>query len=225
MKVDWIITMALFLAFVAWSFSFYMSLFTEKASPLEEAVDIIRDKIMDFLMIDSYRVPIRYNSTNETTNSILYFNFTWPAGTKSSARIFQDGTLLYCRVENDSIYWKADLTNLTYNYFEMRFSNTSTGCSSGEIFIIENELQAIPWAMEKKKLVSQSKINEMTNASYNDFKNNLSITRDLRVEINVSGTETIYGKTLPLIRDVYVKETESELEDTGETVTVRVLVW
>jgi len=225
MNIDWIVTIALFLVFVAWSFTFYASLFTEKGTPLQEEIDTVNDKIMDFLKIDVYNVPIRYNSTNETENAVLYLNFTWPSGTKNSTRILQDSTSLSCQFIGDTVYWQADLINTTFNYFSMQFSNKTASLNCTSSFSIQDELKTISWAMEKKKLVSQGKIDEMTALSYTDFKNNLSISRDFRVEINISGTETNYGKTLPLVRDIYVKETESELEETGDNLNVRVLVW
>lgn len=229
MNVDWIITIVFFLIFVAWAFTFYASLFTEKAAPLEEAVDTVNDKMLNFLMLDVYKVPIKFNSSNETNNSVLFFNFTWPDGTKNSTRIFQDSSSLPCQIIDNvydgTIYWEANLTNLTFNYFSMQFSNKTSNLSCSYSFSKGNETQAMPWVMEKKRLVSQDKINEMTNSSYGNFKNSLSISRDFRIELNISGTETNYGLTEPLIRNVYVKETGSKIEETGENVTIRVLVW
>jgi hypothetical protein len=225
MKVDWIITIVFFLAFVAWAFTFYASLFTEEANPLGEAVDIVNDRVVNFLTIEVYEVPIRYNSTNETNNSVLFFNFTWPDQTKNSTRMLQNSASLPCQMSGDTIYWQANLTNLTLNYFTMQFSNKTSSVNCSDSFTIQNELHAMPWTMEKKRLVSQDKINEMTGLSYPDFKSSLPVSRDFRVELNISGTVTNYGLTEPLIRDVYVRETYTRIDETEENVTVRVLVW
>ena len=74
-------------------------------------------------------------------------------------------------------------------------------------------------------MVSQANINSMTALDYTDFKDSLGIKRDFRVIMNISGTETAYGLTEPIKRDVYVRETDSEIEGIGDNLNIRVLVW
>jgi len=224
-NIEWVITIGIFLAFVVWAFSFYTSFFPDSPTHASEFVDIINGKVLDFIMVDTYSVPIRVNHTLEETDVVLNFTYVWPGISKNSTRIYRGPTELPCQIIGDDIYFQSDLTNLTYNYFTMTYTNISMEQRCSGTFDIENSNLTFPWAAEHVKLLSQSKINEMTNQSYQDFKTNLSISRDFRIEINVSGTEINFGSAVPNNRNVYVKETFTKLEETNGAVDIRVLVW
>jgi len=225
MNIDWTITIAVFLIFVVWSINYYLSLFETAPMPLEKEADIVKDKIIEYLTVDGYRVPMKLNSTNTTNNAALFMNFTWPDSTKNSTRIFfANGTSLTCNIIGDVLYWQLNLTNITYD-FVMRFANQSIDLRCNTSFTIANETKTIPQAMEKSRILSQDRINEMTSTGYGDFKNSLSITRDFRLEINISGNITNYGLNLPSIRNIFVKEYWNTIEETGEKTKVSVMTW
>lgn len=224
MQIDWIIAITVFLVFTAWAFSYYSTLFPKISEPLESAVFLIQDKLLDWLEIDVYKVPIRFSSTNSTTSSVLYFDFLWPTGTKNSTTILKDSTQLLCEISDNRIYWQDDLDE-GVNYFSMEFANVSTtlNCTANLNKSIVN--QTTPWAEEKKQLISQSKINEMQATSYDDFKDSLGITMDFRIEIETNTSTTSYGKTIPSDRNVWVVVTSNKIWESGKIANVSIAVW
>lgn len=216
--------MGLFIGFVVWALSFYSSFFTGVAD-ISSFADITNGRILENLTIDSYEVPIRYNSSNMTSNTVLHFDFVWPEDTQNTTKIFSGTTEITCSILNNVIYFETDLTNLTYNYFKMTFSKKNVTANCANFAPAHNRTQIVPWAMQKKSLISQSIINMMTNLTYADYKSQLGITRDFRIEINESGTETNYGLPLPNNRNVYSRETTTRLEETNSEVDITVMVW
>ncbi|MBU0530600.1 MAG: hypothetical protein ABIH52_03915 [Candidatus Aenigmatarchaeota archaeon] len=223
--VDWLVTIGVFLSFVIWAFSFYMSFFPNTGTPASDFADIINDKVLDFLFTESYSVPLRVNSTLEETDAIVNFTFIWPGDSKESTRIYSGVTIKDCIISGDVVYFQSDLTNLTHNHFTITFSNLSMAQRCSGSFNTENATYAVPWSHEMIKIISQQKINEMTNQSFVDFRNNLSVNRDFRVEINASGVETNFGYPTPKNRNIYVRETFTKQEENNADTDIRVLVW
>jgi hypothetical protein len=221
MNVDWIIAMALFLIFISWSFVYYTGFFSITPD-MRAGVEGISGKVMDFLSIDVYDVPVVFNST-EAGSWVLYMDFSWPGYSKNSTRIFSESQSLPCYMSGNRVYWQAGLIQ-GENRFEMRYydENVSLFCDSS--FSLANATQAIPWISEKSKAISQAKINQMLATNLHSFRYALGINQDFRVEVEINNVTTEYGTDPPLGYDVHVKETLGRKEN-DEGVKVRVLTW
>jgi hypothetical protein len=221
MNFDWIIAIALFLVFVSWSFVYYMGAFSFTPDT-GSGVEGISGKVIGFLETDSYDVPVEFSSPGSGSR-VLYLDFSWPAYSKNSTRIFSGDQPLPCMISGDRVYWQADLSAGS-NIFTMRYctENTTPQCSS--LFPPVNATQAMPWAAEKGSAISQARTDQMLATNFYVFRQALGINSDFRVELESGGIVTAYGPAPPLGYDVYVKETPHVTED-REAVTVRVLTW
>lgn len=216
--------MGVFLSFVVWSFSFYFSFFPSGPTAASEFVEIINDDINDFLFVESYSTPLRFNASS-STNETFNFTYFWPGNSIDSTRIFnRSSSSISCIISGDVVYFQSD-TDAGYNYFTLTYTNQTMTRRCSGTFNTENASKIVPFVPEQVDLISQEKINEMTNQTYVDFKNNLSITRDFRIEINESGTETNFGPSLPKNRNIFVRETFTKMEESGLDTDIRVLVW
>lgn len=227
MNIDWVLSITLFLIIVAWSFSYYTDLIGQgKVEPLRGLVDEIHNDIMSFLEVDVYEVPVRFTSSNSTSDTVLYLNYVWPDGTKNSTRIKQAGTQLSCELSGDAVYWQADLVSGN-NFFTMEFAEvnqSSYNCTASLTKAGAN--QSIPWSRTKKKMLAQTKIDDMLGMSYANFKNTVGVNEDFRVVItNSTNHTTVFGKYIPSGRDVYVPVTYNKLWETGEKVEVSTAIW
>ena len=77
--------------------------------------------------------------------------------------------------------------------------------------------------METENVFSLYKINQMLSTNYTDFKESLELSNDFQIVI-INNTETFYGKTPLLSRNVYVSEKTGKTDE-GSNITIRVLVW
>jgi len=230
--VDWLITIGVFLVFVAWAFSFYFSFFPDSRVSTSDFADIINEKVIDYLFIESYRVEGSYYVAGLTTEVVMNITYAWPnvtENTKNSTRVYlrtPQGTTAQpdCIISGDNISFKTDF-NAGTSYIIITYSNASMPMRCSGTFNVTTDNRTNLGVAEKTDIISQVMINEMTNFTYEDFKNNLSVSRDFRVEINTSGVYTNFGSPLPKNRDIYVRETFSRLEETDAEVDVRVLIW
>ena len=222
MHTDWIIAAAVFFVLVGWAFGYYSGLFTWKADALKEEASTISSKVLDFLLVNSYTLPASFYSDNTTSGSVLYFDFGFPAGTRNSTKVFSGQTPLPCMLEGNRIYWQADLEE-GENIFRLEFSEISGGMNCDSNLSTENKSMALPWVLETKKLVSQEKIDEMLSKPYKEFRRELDIHRNFRIE--TEGISQPYGPVPPPAGNVYVKETLSKITESNEDIRIRVLVW
>lgn len=223
--IEWIITIGVFLSFVVWSLSFYFSFFPDEPTLTPHFADLINEDIKEFLFVETYAVPIKFNSSVQEPDQEINFTYTWPVSSNTIRIYNSTGSTMPCIISGDVIYFQTNTVNTTYNFFRMTYSNLSMSARCTGSFGLENATEVVPFSAEMIKLISQNKINEMTNQSYDAFKQNLSISHNFRIEINESGTETNFGPTLPQSSNIYVRETFTKMEESGQDVDMRVLVW
>lgn len=223
MDIDWIVAIVVFLVFVGWAFSYYFTLFPENRDALKPVVEIDRDKIMDFLQTDVYTLPVKLNSST-VDNAVLKASGFWYHGTKNSTKVFQGSVSLPCMIIGDDLYWVANLSS-GWNYFGIEFSGVETNLNCNSTFSLVNVTQTVPWTIERKEMISLSKINNMTNTSYEKFKKNLGIEEDFSLSLKWDGSEVNYGRKIPEVRNVYAKKYESLMWENSKPINISMRVW
>lgn len=224
-EIDAIIGIIIFLSFLTWGFFFYNTLTAEESYPLTEVSSDINDKIIEYLMVDVTTLPMEYTAPNTTNDAVLYLNYIWPSGTKNSTKIFAGTTQLSCQFVGNTLYWQADVTNESSNYFTMRYSTQDKDLQCNSTFTIEDESQVIPFAGETRKMISLANINTMKGTGYSTFKNSLGIDRNFLIEFNISGTLSTYGESLPVASDVISHKTSNVIEESNARVDINVMVF
>jgi hypothetical protein len=225
-EIDGVIGMMVFLFFVSWIIVYYLSLsatLSGRGNPLEDVVSDINGKVMDFLQVSVTEVPVVFDSPSSTTDSVLFLDFIWPAGTKNSTKVFSGSSQLPCEIDGDILYWEVDLES-GENYFTMRFStqNVSLNCTASLNKAGANE--TVPFVGEQQEMVSQAQIDSMLAMPYSEFRDSIGVIRNFYIELNISNNLTTYG-SLPAAGDVFVVENPSIIEETDQAVTVRVHVF
>jgi hypothetical protein len=224
-NIDWVVAMGVFLVFTVWAFAFYSQVFSAEGESVSEALDLISDKIVENLTVRVHYVPVIANVSNISLSSkVLYFEYRWPFG-KNTTKILKDGVSQTCNITGNRIYWQSSLAAFR-NYFTMKYSEQEANLSCTGGFSVVNETQVIPFAAEEGEEISRARINSMGETSYSVFKSNLGISRDFNVTIeNSSATLLSYGLPPPRATDVFSKAVRRQLEETGENITLRFLVW
>lgn len=220
MNFDWIVAIVTFIILAVFSFNYYTAFFVYQAD-LENVAGTINERVLDTIMVDSYTVPVYYNSSGAQNDKILYIDFTWPQGTKNSTKILINEVEQQCLIVGDTLYWQSNLANGD-NKFGMRFSELSIPMNCEDPLAISDEVRATPWSMEKTEKLSQGNLNSLSLVNYEDYKNFISVSRDLRVE---TSTGFSYGPQPPRNIDVYVFEKNTTIVETGQSVKLRVFVW
>jgi hypothetical protein len=224
MEIDYVVAFIAFLFFAALAIGYYVSTF-QLGSPhsMDAAADKINADILDYLQRDVYEIPARFQSNGIVPGKVLYFNCTWPFG-QNSTRVYAGSTQLDCKIEGDAIHWQGDLHD-GWNDFRVKFANNTENMNCSGTFDTADENQTVPWAEEKTLMIIQEQADSMAAMGYDSFKSSISAERDFRAEINVSGSVTNFGKSLPSRSDIYVRETEAAVFESGSNATVSVWVW
>ncbi|MEM5812358.1 MAG: hypothetical protein QW286_01440 [Candidatus Aenigmatarchaeota archaeon] len=219
MNVDWAVAISVFLVFIGIGFSYYWGLFEEKAETTKMSLETVSNKVIDFLVVESWTTPVRYNSSDSGVHTI-YFDFYWPEGTKNSTKILDDGLGLSCMVQGNRVYFQASVDEGD-NYFEMRFANVSTPLLCNSMLETQGANISMPMASEKSLRISQSMVVQMLATPYQEFRDSLGILGNFRVQVG----EVSYGPEPPYYANTYVKEKSFLVQETGQPETIRVMVW
>lgn len=224
MDIDWVVAIGIFLVFLAWSFSYYLDLFDFGLADLSGVADINREKIVNFLSADVYRIPVKFYSENGTSGSVLKARGFWYSGEKNSTRVMSGNVYLQCEISGDDLYWEANLLSGN-NYFYIEFANINTTRNCSASLQTNQANLTIPWVAERKKLVSMAKINNMTNTSYSGFKGILGIAEDFRIELNTSLWSTAYGKNLGGNVNRHVRSFTGHIWEWNQPINITIYIW
>ncbi len=225
MDIDWPLALAVLLIFLSWALAIYGDIYQFKALPLSTLADDVNKKILDFLKVSVFEVPVNYTSIVVDGSKVLYADIVWPEGTVNSTKVFKAAALQPCQLASNRVYWLTSVTNTGPNYFRLRITTQSQPQNCSGSFTTGNASLATAVAMEKLEMVTNQKIAEVTSKSYEAFKSNISVSRDFRIEFNISGSVTTYGPSLPNASDVSSKETVTRVEDTNQNAVITVFVW
>ena len=222
MDLDWAVAVSVFLVFVAIGMAYYWGLFETNANPAQGSLGPINQKILGFLMVDSWNVPVKYTSAGPGT-SIIYLDFSWPAETRDSSRILASGSELPCMLQGNRLYFQADVEGGD-NYFDLKFANVSGPLQCNSVLETFNANISIPLASEKSRMISQARIGQMLATDYSHFRQSMGIIRNFRVEVD-SGATSAYGPQPPQYTNTYVEWSDYLVQETGSPITIRVMVW
>ena len=227
MDIDYAVSFTAFITFAALAIALYANIMQlPAATGLEAAADSITASVKGYLLGDVYEVPVRFQSSGAASGKTLYFNFTWEPGEngENSSRVYAGTALLPCKVEGNALHWQADLHD-GWNDFSLRFANVAGAKNCSGTYDTTNETATIPWAQVKRSMLLQPRVDSMVALGYEPFKSSLAANRDFRVEVNSSGVETTFGKSLPTRSDVMRRSISAQAFESGGNATVAVFVW
>lgn len=225
MDVDFIVAIFVFLVFVVWGVSFYLMLFEESGDQFALSADLSREAVMDFIHADVYEAPVVYESSVPASPVVLRADDVWYHGERNSTRVIRDGNTLPCRISGDSLYWQADLSSGT-NTFTIQTAtvNSSPNCTGA--FSISSYNFTVPRAFVKKRMVSSVKIDNMTNMSYDSFRDCAGLSNDFRITVARDSGDVSYGKSVPAGPvDIFSETAQKRIFETSETANITIAVW
>ena len=215
-NIDWMVGVIVFAIFTAMSLVYYTTLFPEKTSPLEDGKTFISEEIFNELSVSTQEITVNYDGAP----GVLKFDFNWPLGTKNSTVVLLGGSEMDCEIEGDTIYWNA----LGPGYYTIRYSDADVNLRCNKQ-LPPAATTVEPWVGIPEKMFSQAKINEMSSTPYQTFRENLGLVQNFRIHVNMTGSESWYGPQAPPASMIFTAEKSLKLEETGEIIKVRVLMW
>lgn len=225
MDVDWIVGIFVFMVFTGWAFSYYVAIFQESGSQFGVVAEAGQMSVMDSVSANVYEAPVRYYSDGPVADGVLKAKSVWYSGEKNSTMVFSGDALLPCRIDGDDLYWQADLAD-GYNYFTIATADVNTTMNCTATFAITQSNLTTPWAFEKRRMVSLTRINGMANTGYDGFRSSLGMNQNFRFSMESAGGEIAYGKSIPSGPvNVNSKKTEWKIYETQEKANITVAVW
>jgi hypothetical protein len=225
MDADWVVGMLVFIVFTGWALSYYFAFFQADVSDFETAAEAGQSKVMDFVSVPVYEIPVRYYSNGPVTDGVLKAKSIWYSGEKNSTIVFSAGSPLPCRIDGDDLYWQADLSD-GYNNFTIATADANSTANCTGAFGISSSNQTEPWVAEEGRMISLARISEMAGMEYDEFRSSLGMNQNFMFTIKSAGLETEYGKSIPSGPvDVNLKTTEWRIYETREKANVTIAVW
>ena len=219
MNADWGVAFGIFLAFVVWSFTFYLGFFPS-APGVEEGLDAVSGNAMKGLEVMGYAMPVEH-SASQAGQAVLFAEPGIPAGMEPGAGVFSGGSRLDCMLSGDKLYWEADL-QAGLNPFEIVYSEVDTGWC-GDALDTADANQTYPLAAVGSAMVSVSGLSALQAMDYQDYRQSLGVQNELRIEWS-GDSEGSLGPPAPGNRDVFVREFSRQILE-GGSVDIRILMW
>lgn len=219
MHIDWIVSISIFLVAIAYAFSYYVSFFD---TGLEANPDAAFEAIMKELNTEVTEMPAIFETSEPVGFRLLYSPFPFGAAQESVRVYDSQGRRLGCMLAGERLYWLAN-TSIGKNRYRVSFANgTSGGCSS--FFQTVGESLASLMLQEKSIEFSREKMENMMASDYESLKKRLGLP-DFRLEIETGGSRSSYGPALPGNRNIFSREAEGRVYETGEKISLRMMVW
>lgn len=228
MNIDSILAIAVFVLVITWSFTYYFGMFEDKEDLTKYAVEIVGNKIMNYISVDTYSIPVSFESTSNLTSHAFYFDYLWKNGTGNSSRVLSSsGSSVDCELYGNGIYWTRDITDgETYDYEIMyAAADLPQNCTETTYHSLTNRTKVIPHAEEKTEMISRYKMDLMNATSYYQFKSEQGIAEDFRVEITTQGSTFVYGIPVPQNRNVYSVIHKREIWESGKDAEILINLW
>jgi hypothetical protein len=222
MDVDWIISIVVFLFFVSLSFSFYSAIINQNKTDFENIAFSEIEKINSFLSIDVYELPVIYESNEAVTNAVLKAQGIWYYGEKNATIVLAGDQNLPCKIDDDALYWQADIEP-NKNYFIVKIANLNTSLLCNASFSTSNYNLTIPLVFEKQSMLSLTKINEMINMDYENFKKIVGVNKNFKIIIDDMYE---YGRSPPKgAINVYSKNYRKKIFENSQWANVTIVLW
>jgi hypothetical protein len=226
MDIDWVLGIAVFLFFVAWSFTFYFSVFRFDERYLDTAADIEMGKILDYMSIPLYSVPAVASSAGAQNDVVLSAGYLGYPEWRNTTRVWSGSTNLSCRIIGNNTYWLANLS-AGANTFRIEFAGLGTEnplCSG--TFSVAGATQIVPRALEENSMISSARMANMTSMGYQDFRKEIRTTQGFLLDVNGSTTSFSFGSGMPQgPSNVFVRTARGRIWETREDVNVTFYTW
>ena len=119
MRIDWIISVVIFLMFVTWSFAHYSLLGSSQTVSRSDAALTAAEKISDYMPAELLMIPANITSGADASGVTVWAYMNWTSDQKNSTAVVLNrlsGSSLNCNATGLNLYWEADLTTGD-NYF------------------------------------------------------------------------------------------------------------
>ncbi|MBI2675738.1 MAG: hypothetical protein HYX24_04730 [Candidatus Aenigmarchaeota archaeon] len=219
MHIDWIVSITIFLVAIAYAFSYYVSFFD---TGLEADPDAAFEAIMKELKTEVIETPAIFETSEPEGFRLIYSPFPFEAPQEDIRVHDSEGKKLGCMLAGGRLYWLAN-TSIGRNRYRVSFANgTAGGCSS--FFQAANESLASLMLQERGMEFSREKIERLMASGYESLKKSLGLP-DFRLELEAGGSRSSYGQALPGNRNIFSRESKGRVYETGEKVSLRMMVW
>jgi hypothetical protein len=225
MDIDWVLGIAVFLFFVAWSFTFYFSVFRFDQNYLDTAADIEMGKILDYISIPVYSAPIFVNSSVTENDVILYSGYVGYAENRNTTRV-RSMAYLPCIISGNNTYWKTNLYPGEEEFaIEIADTEAASPLCTGN-FSLAGARQVVPRALEETSRISTTKIADINAMGYDNFRKEIRTTQDFRLELEDPFTNSSFGKPLPQgAENVFVRKSGGVMWEMMFAVNVTFYIW
>ncbi|NOX71296.1 MAG: hypothetical protein GXO64_01170 [Candidatus Micrarchaeota archaeon] len=227
MDIDGILAIAIFVLIVSWSFTFYYGLFAHEDDIQQYTIDTTAGKIMNYITVDTYKIPVTFTSQQNLTDHVFYFRHIWDVSGNSTMVYDENGTQVSCEFFNDTIYWMSDITAGHEYYFEVRYAagNLPKNCTKTTYHNAVNKTKVVPWAEEKTVMISQYMMNQMNGTNYYQFRSEQDISDDFRLEVLTGSNSFVYGIPVPSNRNVFALTFKRPVWESGEDSDITLNIW
>ena len=214
--------LVIFIIFITWSLSFYIALIPETNESEMKAAEITKEKIINYLTSDVFKVPVIFNSGSSGL-TVLHADNLWYSGNKTTTRVFFEGIEQECIISGDTLFWQSDVS-AGQNIFEIKFSenNEPQNCSGN--FSVVNSTLAVPGVIEISDRVSNYSVQDMLNTSYEEFTQSLRISENFYLSLRSAPLNVTYGNNVSRAENIFPIKYENAFWD-GEPVTIMISVW
>lgn len=219
MNVDWGVAFGIFMAFVVWSFTFYVGFFPA-APGVEQGLDAVSGNVIRSLEVMEYSMPVEHIASH-AGHAVLFAETGIPACMEPGVGVFSGGSRLDCMLSGDRLYWEADL-QAGGNVFEIVYSEVDTDWC-GNTLDTTGSNQTYPLAAVGSPKVSDTGLSALQASDYQLYRQSIGVQNELRIEWSGDSSGS-FGPPAPGNRDVFVREFSRQLVE-GGSVDIRLMMW
>ncbi|UCD03101.1 MAG: hypothetical protein JSV63_00485 [Candidatus Aenigmatarchaeota archaeon] len=230
MRIDWIISVVIFLMFVTWGFAHYSLLGSSQTVSRSDTALSAAEKISDYMSAELLITPVNITSDADANGVTVWTYMDWTAGQRNSTLVVLDrlsGTSLDCSTTDQKLYWEANLTTGD-NYFFIKNIDWEVPINCNQSITIGDDNQTSMWGTESLEIFSSDKNSQICtqiNQSYQTVKRTIGVTFDFNVLVEQGGLEYECGTIVPASgRDVFVFPFSGSLWEGGD-VNISVRLW
>jgi len=230
MRIDWIVALVIFLLLASWTFSYYSLFNAGKITSRSASAFLAGEKIIDYLQVRLSSVPANFSIGGNMQNVTLWAYMNSTANEKNSTRVVLEqlsNESLPCMIAGERVYWKSNLTSGP-NFFFIEYADLNTTLGCNDTLAQSDENQTTLWVVERKRIFSASKNNEicsLMNSIYEGTKSDIGTTFEFSVLLETPSSSLTCGSTIPRTgREVFVLPARGVMMEGGD-VNISVRLW